>query len=103
MIVEMLLIPTDFPCIGIERECGIVIQVLVLGASEQEFRCRRGHGGADEDEIQGRIVARNHPGTDMLPVFVCGRSPHVSLPGSPGAGIQMSTPKLLAPFGHRAR
>ena len=67
VVVEVLEIPDDFAGIGIEGQGRVVIEVPVVGPADQKLRRRRSDRRADVDQVQLRVVARHHPGADVLP------------------------------------
>jgi len=65
----VLVVPRDLTGIGVERQRRVVIEMRLVGAAEHELRRRGGHRRPHIDEVQRRVVARHHPGADMLPLF----------------------------------
>ncbi len=65
VVVEVLVVPDDLARIGVERQRRVVIQVLLVDAAEHELRRRDRDRGADIDETELGVVARDHPRADM--------------------------------------
>ena len=65
-VVEVLVVPDDLAGVGVEGEGRVVVEVLQVGAADEELGGRRGHRGADVDEVQLGVVARHHPRADVL-------------------------------------
>ena len=72
-----------------------MIQVREVGAAEQELRGGRGDRGADVDEVQLGVVARHHPGPDVLALLERHAAPGF-VAGLAGGGDQPPPPQLLA-------
>ena len=75
-----------------------MVQVLVVGAADQELRGGRGDRGPDVDEVQLGIVARHHPRPDVLAILE--RHPAPGLVARlAGSGNGAAAPQLLAGVG----
>jgi hypothetical protein len=69
VIDDVLVVPDDLAGVGIERERGVVVQVLLVVAAQDELRRGDRHRRADVDQIERRIVARDHPRADVPALF----------------------------------
>src|SRR5206468_3736943 len=65
MINDVLVVPHDLPCIRVQSERRVVIQVLVIISRKHEFWRGSRHGRSNVEHVQLGVVARNHPGPDM--------------------------------------
>ena len=95
VVDEMLVVPGDLAGGHLERQGGVVVEVLVLRAAEEELRRRRGHRRSDVEELEGGIVARHHPGADVLAI----REGHLTpalVSRLAGRGNGAPTPQLSA-------
>ncbi len=66
VIDDVLVVPDDLAGVGIQRQRGVVVQVLLVVAAEQELRRGRADRRADVDQVQLGIVARHHPRADVI-------------------------------------
>ena len=71
MIDGVLVVPDRLARRGPQRERRVVIEVLLVVAGEHELRRRRRDRGADVDEVELGVVARDHPRADV-PTLVVG-------------------------------
>jgi hypothetical protein len=95
VVDHMLVVPDNPAGLPVERQRGIVIKVLQVITAEQELRRRDRDRGADDHQIELRIVARHHPGADM-PAFL---ERHVApglVAGFAGARDRACAPQLPA-------
>ena len=69
VIDDVLVVPDDLAGVGIQGERAVVIEVLLVVAAEDELGRGNRDGRADVDQVQLRIVARHHPGSDVPPLF----------------------------------
>ena len=95
MVDEMLVVPEQAPSAGIERERRVVIEVLLVGAAENELRRGDRHGRSDVDPLQHGIVARHHPRADV-PALLHGHTAPRLIAGLARPRNRARAPQLLA-------
>src|SRR5262245_38340146 len=98
MIHVVLVVPHDLPCIRVQRERRVVIQVLEIISGEHELWRWSGHGRTNVEHVQFGIVARNHPGPDVSTLFVRESAPRL-IAGLSTHRYRTRAPKLLAGLG----
>src|SRR5262245_37443345 len=95
VIDDVLVVPGDLARVRVQRERGIVVEVLVLIPAQGEFRRRYRNGRADIDQIQLRVITRHHPCSDVPALFHGYSSPRL-IAGFTGLGNGAGTPQFLA-------
>ncbi len=94
-VVEVLVVPDDLAGVGVEGEGRVVVEVLQVGPADEELGGRRGHRGADVDEVQLGVVAGDHPRADVLALLERHPAPRL-VAGLAGGGDGAPPPQLLA-------
>ncbi len=95
VIDRVLVVPDGLARRGPQRERRVVIEVLLVVAGQHELRRRRRDRGADVDEVELGVVARNHPRADVPALFVRHVAPAVAA-GLAGFRDRALAPELLA-------
>src|SRR5678815_4073302 len=98
VVDDVLVVPHDFPCVRVERESAIVIQVLVVIAAKDEFWRGYGYRCPDIDEVQFRIVTWNHPCADVPALLHRDTAPRL-IARLAGAGYRSRAPDFLTRLG----
>ena len=65
VIDDVLVVPHDLAGVGVQGQRGVVVQVGLVVAGEDELRRRNRHRRAHENQVSLRVVARHHPGADV--------------------------------------
>ncbi len=89
----VLVVPADLARVRVEGERRVVVQVLVAGPADHELRGGGGDRRPDVDEVQLRVVARHHPGADVL-AFLEGDAAPRLVPGLAGGRDRAAAPQL---------
>ena len=95
VIDGVLVVPDRLARRGPKRERRVVIEVLLVVAGQHELRRRRRDRGADVDEVELGVVARDHPGADV-PALVVGHVAPAVAAGLAGLRDRALAPELLA-------
>ena len=90
----MLVVPGDLARFSADRQRRVVVQVLVARPAEHELGRRRRHRRAHVDQVERRIVARDHPGPDVHPLLVRHVAPCL-VAGLSGRRNQTRAPQML--------
>ena len=69
VIDQVLVVPADLPGVAVQRQGGVVVEILLVRPLQQELGGGCRHGRTHEHQVEFVVVARHHPGADVAARF----------------------------------